>query len=163
MRTNNSKVKNVIISVYFVLIVGAVFLATVFSAFSHLTSDPFLTFFIILVGFLILFVSVHAISKFFEYDSDGIKVVVVNKGLLLSDYFNYREHLLEFDKSQLVAFKFKNYIVYKSLTLYVKNYKGHTKMETFNITLVTKRKRRYIRQSLSKMIKENIKTINLTS
>lgn len=160
MRTNNSKVKNIIISVYFILIVFAIFLATVFSAFSHLTSNPFLTFLLILAGFLILFFSVHAISKYFEYDSDGVKVVVINKGLLLSDYFNYREHLLEFDKSRLVAFKFKNYFIYKSLTLYIKSSKGHTKKETFNITLVTKKKRRYIRQSLSKMIKENLKPTN---
>src|SRR5690606_13398555 len=160
MRTNNSKVKNIIISVYFILIVFAIFLATVFSAFSHLTSNPILTFLLILGGFLILFFSVHAISKYFEYDSDGIKVILINKGLLLSDYFNYREHLLEFDKSRLVAFKFKNYFVYKSLTLYIKNSQGHTKKETFNVTLVTKKKRRYVTQSLSKMIKENIKPTN---
>ncbi|RXJ45948.1 hypothetical protein [Gelidibacter gilvus] len=160
MRTNNSKVKNIIISVYFILIVFAIFLATVFSAFSHLTSNPLLTFLLILGGFLILFFSVHAISKYFEYDSDGIKVILINKGLLLSDYFNYREHLLEFDKSRLVAFKFKNHFVYKSLTLYIKNSQGHTKKETFNVTLVNKKKRRYIRQSLSKMIKENIKPTN---
>lgn len=160
MRTNNSKVKNIIVSVYFILIVFAVFLATVFRAFSHLTPDPFLTFLLVLFGFIILFMSVHALSKYFEYDSDGVKVVVINKGLLLSDYFNYREHLLEFDKSRLVAFKFKNYVIYKSLTLYLKNSKGHTRKETFNVTLVAKKKRRYIRQSLSKMIKENIKPTN---
>lgn len=155
MRTNNGKVKNIIISVYFILIVIAVLMATVFSAFSHLTSNPAVLFFILLGGFLISFFSVHAISKYFEYDSDGIKVVVVNKGLLLPDYFNYREHHLEFVKSQLMAFKFKNYFVYKSLTLYIKNSKGHTRKETFNVTLVVKKKRRYIKQSLSKMIKKN--------
>ncbi|WP_027126993.1 hypothetical protein [Gelidibacter mesophilus] len=160
MRTNNAKVKNIIISVYFILIVLAIMLATVFSAFSHLTSNPLLTFLLLLAGFLILFFSVHAISKYFEYDSDGVKVVLINKGLLLSEYFNYREHLLEFDKSRLMAFKFKNYLVYKSLTLYIKSSKGHTKKETFNVTLVTKKKRRYIRQSLSKMIKSNTKPTN---
>lgn len=160
MRTNNAKVKNIIISVYFILIVLAIMLATIFSAFSHLTSNPLLTFLLLLAGFLILFFSVHAISKYFEYDSDGVKVVLINKGLLLSEYFNYREHLLEFDKSRLMAFKFKNYLVYKSLTLYIKSSKGHTKKETFNVTLVTKKKRRYIRQSLSKMIKSNTKPTN---
>ncbi|MBJ7882683.1 hypothetical protein [Gelidibacter salicanalis] len=157
MRTNNAKVKNIIVSVYFILIVLAIVLATVFSAFSHLTSNPFLTFLILLAGFLILFFSVHAISKFFEYDSDGVKVVVLNKGLLLSEHFNYREHKLEFDKDRLIAFKFKNYIVYKSLTFYIKNSKGQIKKETFNVTLIPKKKRRYISQSLSKIVKNNIK------
>ena len=158
MRTNNATVKNIIVSVYFVLIVLAIVLATVFKAFSHLTSNPILTFVIIFVGFLILFFSVHAISKYFEYDSDGIKVVVINKGLLLSDHFNYREHKIEFDKHRLVAFKFKNYSVYKSLTFYIKNSKGQVKKETFNVTLLTKKKRRYIRQSLNKMVKSNTKS-----
>lgn len=157
MRTNNAKVKNIIVSIYFILIVLAIVLATVFSAFSHLTSNPFLTFLILLVGFLILFFSVHAISKFFEYDSDGLKVVVLNKGLLLSEHFNYREHKLEFDKDRLIAFKFKNYVVYKSLTFYIKNSKGQIKKESFNVTLIPKKKRRYISQSLSKIVKNNIK------
>lgn len=158
MRTNNSKVKNVIVSVYFVLILFAILLATVFSAFSHLTPNPTLTFFIIFFAFIALFLFVHRISKFFEYDSDGVKVVVINKGLLLSDHFNYREHKLEFSKENLVGYKFNNYLIYKSLTLYIKDRKGNKKAESFNVTLVAKKKRKYIRQSLSKMIKLNRNT-----
>ncbi|MFC4721947.1 hypothetical protein ACFO5O_06425 [Geojedonia litorea] len=158
MRTNNSKVKNVIISVYFVLIVFAIFLATVFSAFSDLTSNPTLTFFIILTAFIVLFFLVHFISKYFEYDSDGIKVVIINKGLLLSDHFNYREHRIEFSKENLLAYKFYNYLFYKTLVIYVKDRKGNKRKEVFNVTLVNRKKRRYIRQSLSKMIKLNKKS-----
>jgi len=157
MRTNNAKVKSLIVSVYFILIVLAILLATVFSAFKHLTPNPTLTFFIIVFGFITLFLIVHRISKYFEYDSDGVKVVILNSGLMLADHFNYREHKLEFEKEQLIAFKFKNYIIYKSLTLYLKSSKGNKKKETFNVTLVTHKKRRYIRQSLSKMVKSNIK------
>lgn len=160
MRTNNARVKNVIISVYFVLIVLAVLLAIVYKAFSHLTPNPTLTFFVLVFGFIGLFLIIHRVSKYFEYDSDGVKVVVINKGLLLSEYFNYRERKLEFDKERLMAFKFQNYVIYKKLTLYVKSSNGTTKKETFNVTLVGKRKRRYIRQSLSKMVKNNIKTTN---
>ena len=160
MRISNAKVKNTIVSVYFILIVLAVLMATIFSAFSHLTSSPYLIFLVILIGFLILLFSVHAVSKYFEYDSDGEKVILINRGLLLSDHFNYREHLIEFDKSRLMAFKFTNFFVYKSLTLYIKNSSGYTKKETFNVTLVVVKKRRYIRQSLSKMVKINLKSIN---
>ena len=155
MRTNNSRVKNIIVSVYFILIVLAILLATVFSAFNHLTSNPALTLFLIVIGFVVLFFMVHHVSKFFEYDSDGVKVVVLNKGLLLSDYLNYREHKMEFSKKDLLGYKFHNYVIYKTLTLYVKNREGHKKKVTFNLTLVAKKKRRYIRQSLSKMIKLN--------
>ena len=155
MRTNNSRGKNIIISVYFIPIVLAILLATVFSAFSHLTKNPTLTLFIIVFAFIALFFLVHHVSKYFEYDSDGVKVVVINRGLLLADYLNYREHKLEFSKANLVGYKFHNYVVYRSMTLYIMNREGHKKKVTFNVTLVNKKKRRYIRQSLSKMIKLN--------
>jgi len=157
MRTSNSKVKNVIISVYFVLVLIAIVSATVFSAFSNLTSNTTSTFFIVFFSFVVLIFLVHKVSKYFEYDSDGIKVVVINKGLLLSDYLNYREHKLEFSKENLVAYKFHNYLFYKNLTLYIKDRKGNKKKESFNVTLLAKKKRKYIKQSLNKMIKLNRK------
>lgn len=155
MRTNNSKVKNYIVSVYFVLIVMAILSSVIFSAFKHLTPNPLFSFMLIILGFVILFFLVHRSAKYFEYDSDGVKVVVINKGLLLADYFNYREHIMEFDKNKLIAFKFNNYIISKTLDIYVRDRNGAKKKESFNVTLVPKRKRRYIRQSLSKMVKEN--------
>tara|TARA_B100000809_G_C15077648_1_gene508471 strand:- start:870 stop:1361 length:492 start_codon:yes stop_codon:yes gene_type:complete len=155
MRINNSKVKNTIISVYFILIVTAIVFATVFKAFSEESSNPTLTFIVISTGFALLFFLVHFISKYFEYDSDGLKVVVTNRGLLLSDNLNYREHLLEFDKKNLYAYKFRDFLVYKTLTFYIIDSRDKKKQETFNITLLPRKKRRYIRQSLSKMIKIN--------
>jgi hypothetical protein len=158
MRTNNAKVKNVIVSVYFILIVLAILLATVFSAFKDLIENPFLATLVVLGILGALFFIVHYIAKYFEYDSDGLKVVVTNKGLLLSDYFNYREHTIEFEKDRLSGFKIRNYLVYRELVLYIKN-KQHdnVKKERFNVTLVAKKKRKYIKQSLSKMIKNNRK------
>lgn len=55
MRTNNHKVRNVIISVYFVLIVLAILLATVFRAFSDVTDNPLATFLILVLSFAVLF------------------------------------------------------------------------------------------------------------
>ncbi len=158
MRTNNAKVRNTIISVYFVLIVMAIVLATVFSAFSDLTSSPFFTFAIVVLFFVIVFFVVHSISKYFEYDSDGMKVVLINKGLIITDGpSSRREQVLEFSKEDLVSFKFNNYIIYKSLTIYYNDSRGNKQKETFNVTLVNRKKRKYIRQSLSKMIKHNRK------
>ena len=157
MRTNNSKVKNTIISVYFILIVLAIVFATVFKMFSEEDEDvnPTIIFLSIASGFAVLFFLVHYISKYFEYDSDGLKVVVTNRGLLLSDNLNYREKVLEFEKRDLYAYKFRNFIVYKTLIFYTKDSRGKKKEDTFNVTLVPRKKRRYIRQSLSKMIKTN--------
>ena len=155
MRTNNSKVKNTIVSVYFVLIVLAIVSAIVFNLFSDLTSNPTVVFVAISIGFIALFFLVHYISKFFEYDSDGVKVVVTNSGLLLSDNFNYREKKLEFNKEDIYAFKYKHYLIYRTLTLYIRDSRDKKRAERFNVTLMSKKKRRYIRQSLTKMIKTN--------
>lgn len=160
MRTNNGKVKNIIISVYFILIVLAILLATVFSAFQDLTPNPYLTFVIILSLFVVLFISVYLVSRYFEYDSDGVKVVLINRGLLLADHFNYREKKLEFDKEKLIRYKFNNFLIYKQLVLWLKRSDNSKKKYTFNVTLVNKKKRKYIKQSLSKIIKENRKIYN---
>ncbi len=158
MRTNNIKVKNVIVSVYFILIVLAILLATVFSAFMDFTDNPLVTFSAIALTFATIFFGVHFIAKYFEYDSDGLKVVVTNKGLLLADHFNYREHTIEFEKNRLSGFKIHNYLVYRELVLYIKNKKHDSiKKERFNVTLVAKKKRKYMKQSLSKMVKQNRK------
>ena len=155
MRINNSKVKNFIISVYFILVVLSVFSAIVFSSFRHLTPYPILTFALIVLFFAGILFLVHRISRYFEYDSDGVKVSIINRGLILSDYTNYREKILEFEKDRLITFKFNDYLFYKTLDIYIRDRKGGKKKETFNITLLPKKKRRYIRQSLSKMVKMN--------
>ncbi|SDS43667.1 hypothetical protein SAMN04515667_2175 [Formosa sp. Hel1_31_208] len=155
MRTNNGNVKNTIVSIYFVLIVLAMVMATVSKSFRAISDNSTLRFLFITLGFAVLFFIVHFISRYFEYDSDGIKVVILNRGLLLSDQFNYREQKLEFDKNQLYAFKFRNYIIYKTLTIYLKNQRDKKTKKTFNVTLVTKKKRRYVGQSLSKIVKSN--------
>ncbi|MCF1191787.1 hypothetical protein LRR18_09330 [Mangrovimonas sp. AS39] len=159
MRTNNAKVRNVIVSVYFILIVVGILLAVVFKAFSDLSKNPLITSLVITVVFSLIFFLFHFISKYFEYDSDGMKVVITNKGLLLADHFNYREKTVDFDKRQLAGFKFRNFIFYKTLVVYLKSDRGNHKSESFNVTLVARKKRKYIKQSLSKIIKLNAKAL----
>ena len=99
-------------------------------------------------------------SRYFEYDSDGARVVMLNKGLLLSDQLNYREHQIDFSKANLISYKIRNYLVYKTLTIKYKSDRGSTKKATFNVTLVTKKKLKYIGQSLRKIIKNQTKQQN---
>jgi len=154
MRTDNRKVKNTVVSIYFVLIVFAILLATVFRSLELFVDSTFF----LLLGVFIVMVVFHSIAGYFEYDSDGLKVTVTNKGLLLSEYLNYREHTIEFEKHRLSGFKINNYIIYKELVLFITSKGGHhAKKERFNITLVAKKKRKYMRQSLRKMVKQNRK------
>ena len=157
MRTNNGKVRNVIISLYFILIVLAIIATTLWSSFNEFSENPSYNVLIIVLVFAILFLITHRVSRYFEYDSDGVQVVIINRGLLLSDHFNYREHKVEFDKDQLKGYNFRNYLLYKTLDVYIADHKGRTRKEQFNVTLVGRKRRKYIRQSLSKIVKHNKK------
>ena len=157
MRTNNSNVKNIIVSIYFIFLVLAIALPIFIKSLRIFNGSTTLSSVTFAIGFAGLFFLVHFICKFFEYDSDGTKVILTNKGLLLSEYFNYRQHVVEFEKENLIAYSFKNYIIYRTLSIYIKDSRGGKRRESFNITLVTKRKRRYIRQSLKKIVKANKK------
>ncbi|MBO3116881.1 hypothetical protein J4050_08990 [Winogradskyella sp. DF17] len=153
MRTDNRNVKNTVISIYFILIVLAILLFTVFRSLNVFTENTFYVF----LGAFLMMVLFHAVASYFEYDSDGDKISVINKGLILTEYINYREKHVEFIRNELVGFKFRSFIIYKSLTLILKSKDGTTRNERFNVTLVKRRKRRYVRQSLGKTIKLNKK------
>ena len=127
------------------------------SSFEETSENPTINVLFIVLVFALLFLITHKISRYFEYDSDGVQVVIINKGLLLSDHFNYREHKVEFDKDKLKGYNFNNYFLYKTLTVYLANHKGRTRKEKFNVTLVGRKKRKYVRQSLSKIVRHNKK------
>ena len=153
MRTDNRKVKNTVVSIYFILVVFAILLATVFKSLEMFVDSTFFVF----LGLFISLVVVHSVAGYFEYDSDGAKIVILNKGLILTEYINYRENKIEFPRQQLIGFKINNYIIYKSLVVLVKSYDGSKTKERFNITLLKSKKLKYVKQSLSKTIKENKK------
>lgn len=157
MKINNSKVKGIIVSAYFLLIVLIVILASVFNIFIDIPLNPVLIFVAVLFLFLGLFVLLFKVTKFFEYDSDGLKISILNKGLLSSEGLSSKEHSLEFEKEKLISFKFQNFIFYKRLVLFVINKRGHEKREVFNVTLVERKKRKYVRQSLGKVVRRNKK------
>jgi len=153
MRIDNRKVKNTVISIYFIMIVLAVLLGTVFNSLGMFVDSAFYVF----LGLFISVILFHSIAGYFEYDSDGNKISVLNQGLILTEYVNYRKNKIEFARHQLVGFKIKNYLIYKSLVLVIKHHDGKQAKERFNVTLLKRKNLKYIKQSLNKMLKENRK------
>jgi len=156
MRTSNIKVKNKIVSVYFLLFIFVVYLVVVFNVFTDFGNIASHTFLLLVFGVAFLFFLIYIISKYFEYNSDGLNLILINRGFILSEYFNYREHVVEFEKTNLVAFKFQNYIAYQRLVLYYKTKNGNKIKSCFNVTLLAKKKQNYISQSLKKILKNNL-------
>ncbi|WP_178988405.1 hypothetical protein [Winogradskyella schleiferi] len=151
MRTDNRNIKSTIISIYFLLVVAAILLTTVFKSFRIFEGSSLY----VIIGLALAVVAVHFVARYFEYDSDGSKLVITNSGLILTDYLNYREEKVEIDKHNLVGFKIRKLLVYKILIVTIKNSEGKLSKKRFNITLLKRKKLRYVKQSLRKIIKEN--------
>ncbi|NRD20173.1 hypothetical protein HNV08_08935 [Winogradskyella eckloniae] len=151
MRTDNRSVKSTIISIYFILLVLAILLATVFKSYDVFKGSSLY----IVIGLVVAVVIVHFVASYFEYDSDGTKLVITNQGLILTDYVNYRERKIEIAKDRIVGYKINNFKVYKTLVVSKKNKDGSVSQVRFNITLLKNKKIKYVKQSLRKIIKEN--------
>ena len=155
MRINNSKVKNIVFTAYLLLFFAVILGMIVFRLFHEWINNTTLEYILFFVCFGVLFLILHEVARYFEYDSDGHVLVVINKGMILSDYFNYREKKAEFPKRKLLYYKLNNYIIYKSLNLYIKSGEHHQKRLKFNVTLVSNRKLKFLKMSLNKVLKQN--------
>ena len=127
----------------------------VFGLFRNWISNTTLEWILIIGFFLGLFVALYSVAKYFEYDSDGDVLVIVNRGLIVSEFINYREKLVEFPKEKLLYYKLKDYGIYKSLNLYIRSGKNRQKRIKFNVSLVPNRKLRYLKMSLDKIVRNN--------
>lgn len=158
MRINNSKIKNTILTAYFLLLFVVVIGMIVFGLFKDWIHNSTLKYSVFIVFFILLFLVIHKAAKYFEYDSDGHVLVVINRGFVISEYFNYGEKKAEFPKKKLMYYKLsKHFIFYKSLNLYIRSSddEHHQKRLKFNVSLVSRKKLKYLKMSLNKVIKEN--------
>lgn len=155
MRINNSKIKNIVVSVYFIILLVVVVSMIVFRLFREWIQSTTLEFGLYFVLLLIIFIFFHWLAKYFEYDSEGKVLVLINRGLVISDYFKYGEKKVEFPKTKLLYYKLNNYIIYKCLNLYVRSGEKHQKRIKFNVSFVSNKKLKYMKMSLNKILKEN--------
>lgn len=155
MRINNAKVKKTILTAYFLLLLAVILNMLVFGLFRNWISNTNLEWGLIIGFFVVVFVALHSVAKYFEYDSDGDVLVIINRGMVVSEIVNYREKIVEFPKRKLIYYKLKDYGIYKSLNLYIRSGDHHQKRIKFNVTLVPKRKLRFMKMSLDKVVKQN--------
>lgn len=157
MRINNSKLRNSIVAIYFVLVFAVTISMIVFGLFQDWIEDVTLKWLTVLAIFTVLFLALHTIAKYFEYDSDGEILVVANKGMILSEFFRHREKIVEIPKEKLLYYKLNSYIIYRSLNLYIRSGKKIQKRIKFNVSLMPKRKIKYLKMSLDKIVRNNKK------
>jgi hypothetical protein len=103
----------------------------------------------------LVFFVFYSTAKYFEFDSDGNVLTFINKGLFISHFINYREHRAEFPKAKLKRYRIQNYVLFSFLYLYVRSKTNQIKRVRFNITLLSSGKKRALKKSLEKVIKQN--------
>ena len=102
----------------------------------------------------LVFVYWYKRAKHIEYDSTGLGLVFISKGVLLSEINNYREQRIEIPKSNLKKFHIKNVFFSKKLYLYIKTH-GVVKKVCLDITFLSSNKRKALKMSLDKVVQEN--------
>jgi len=154
MRFNNQHVRQFVASAYFVFVVALFLSAFSFSYVSKIITNAGYKYLFLFAILITSFLLIHKLARYFEYDSDGTVLVIINRGLFLSEFFNYRENKAEFPKKKLLNYKIKNYGIYKTLDLYIQGKKTQKRLR-FNITLITNKKIKYLKQSLDKVLRQN--------
>ncbi|WP_298421381.1 hypothetical protein [uncultured Kordia sp.] len=154
MRFNNAKSKKWIPFLYFFLGVGSIVVMLYFTFFQDEFNQAKL-WYVIPIFLVLILGMVYSTAKYFEFDSDGNVLTFVNKGLFISNFINYREQRAEFPKEKLKRYRIQNYIFFCKLYIYIKSRSNKTKRLQFNISLLSGKKRRALRQSLDKVLKHN--------
>jgi len=154
MRFDNAKSKKWIPFIYFFIATGSIIVMFYFFFFQE-ESHKISSWYGIPILLFIFLVIVYSSAKYFEFDSDGNVLTFINKGLFISNFINYREHRAEFPKEKLKRYRIQNYIIFSRLYLYVRSRSNKTKRVHFNISLLSSRKKRALKQSLDKIIKHN--------
>jgi len=154
MRFDNAKSKKWIPFLYFFLGIGGI-LGILYFFFFREDYNQLRIWYSIPVLFTILVGVIYSSAKYFEFDSDGNVLTFINKGLFISNFINYRENRAEFPKEKLKRYRIQNYIIYCRLYIYVRSRSNKTKRIHFNITLLSKSKKRALKKSLDKVLKHN--------
>ena len=102
----------------------------------------------------LLMIYVYFGGKYFDYDSDGNLISISNRGILLSNFLNYRTRQIDIQKHKVYDYAIYDFLIYKRLIIYTKSKRGMAKYRA-NITFVSPRKIDFIKQSLKKVIQEN--------
>ena len=162
MRFKNTNEIKIVPSIYMIIV--AAFVTNIFVNLELMASDNqtevswkhFLPN-IILIVFGIYF---HRIAQLFEFDSDGETLNFKNNGVFFSKFMEYRVKRAEFPKGKLIDFSILDLGLFSNLKIIIqsKRIKG-PRTYTFNITFLSRKKKRGMKESLRKVVEKN----NLTT
>jgi len=108
-----------------------------------------------LATIVLLQLYIYTCGKYFEYDSEGQLVTIINKGLILSRLIGYRNRQIEINRNQIKGYKIYDLIIYKRLVIIARDNYGRKFKKHLNISFVKPKKVKVIRKSLNRLINKN--------
>jgi len=128
----------------------------IFIAITPIQNEKFnLIKYLLLVVALMIALRILFGNEYFEYDSSGMVVILKNDSIFKKDTSPLGVKSVEFPKKKLQNFKIINYVLYKSLIVYIKSKNKGTIKKYFNITNISAKRTKFLKQSLRKILKEN--------
>ena len=155
MRLSNHKETRIIPGIYyFSIVIFFLFIFLNFQLGSHLFPDEKI--YLSTLGFIVLFqIYIYTCGKYFEYDSEGQIVTIINKGIILSRFIDYRNRQIEIKRDQIINFKLFDFIIYKRLVIVAKDNYGRKFKKHLNLSFLQPHKVKLVKKSLSRLIQKN--------
>lgn len=158
MRFKNTSETKIVPSIYMIIV--AAFVTNIFVNLELMASDneSTITFSHFLPNILLILFGIyfHRIGQSFDFDSDGETLNFKNNGLFFSKFMEYRVKRAEFPKGKLIDFRIIDFGIYASLKIYITSRrKKGPRSYTFNITFLSKKRKRGMVESLNKVVLKN--------
>lgn len=155
MRLSNNKETSIIPGLYYFSLV--IFLLTIF-LYQQLGREVFRKeehFYYTLLGIFLLQVYIYVCGKYFEFDSEGEIVTIVNKGMILSNFINYRNSHIEIRRDRILGYKYYNFFIYRRLVILAKDSNGKEYQKHLNVSFIKPKKIKLVRTSLQRLVNKN--------
>ena len=155
MRLNNHKETRIIPGIYYFSIV--LFFLTIFlNAQLGNALFPNENIYLGALGAIVLLqVYIYLCGKYFEYDSEGQVVTIINKGMILSRFIDYRNRQIEIKHNQIISYKLYDFLIYKRLVITARGKNNRRFKKHLNLSFVKPKKVKVIKKSLQKLINKN--------
>lgn len=152
MRLTNEHLKERFVLLYAILVLSIIIDSLVSGVDGTLTDyfeNRWLSFGAILTSVVLLLLG----KPYFEYDRDGEVLIFKSRYFVLEKVFPQLTKTAEFPKRKRVDYKISGFLR-RTVTIRIKSKKGVT-VRRFNITFLSKAKRRHLRKSLDKIKRMN--------
>jgi hypothetical protein len=154
MRLSNRKETKAIPAIYYFSVVIFFLLIFLYYEFGNAMFGSKIIFFGILLSIIIIQIYIYTCGMYFEYDSDKNLLNIANKGMVLSNFIDYRNKKVKVKRDEIINYKIYNFIIYRKLVIEAKDSKGKQYKRHINLTFLKPKKFKLVKKSLDRFIRK---------